>query len=713
MKLSFFQAKLVGLRKISVMALTSVPKSQETKLYFVKGNDNPVLLKINRLVSNGELYRIDAELPFDYPFGSEAHIFSHNLGSTPVDLSDVIDFPEFELMFNYKGDDLGANYTKEKTIFKVWAPLSNNAFLKIEEENGEFDIIEMVRKPKGVFEIEVEGDLLNRKYHYIVNNSGVVNETNDPFGYGTSLDSKYSAVVDVVSLRNKKRIKPKTQIRSSLDALVYELHIRDFTESKSSDIENKGKYLGLIEPDRKTKKGHPAGLDYLKYLGITHVQLQPVLDFNSHDLADYKKEYNWGYDPISMFALEGSFSLHPEIPQTRLEEFREVVDTLHKNNIRVNVDVVYNHMFDYMKTSFERIVPFYFFRRRQNGQIANASGCGNDFASEKYMARKAILLSVKHLFDTFDIDGLRFDLMGLIDIETINDVVKIAKSYKSDALIYGEGWNMGYELPFEKKACSENADKMMDVAFFNDSYRDVVKGPTFQDAIKTKGFANGDYNYVWGFEYVYNGSTLNHVYAPRYKKAHQSLNYVECHDNNTIFDKFKFSNENDDDEYLYDRVRLANALVILSIGMPFIHMGQEIGMSKQMLDNTYNIPKINHLSYREVDARIDMVETFRNLVSIRNHELSFLKELDDPKEIEKVVKFEQLPNSLLRINLTPKDAKIKKAMMIINITDKTVPFELDDYYSLIFSYGEAKMDGRIKVKNLIVSPRSIQILIHK
>ncbi len=710
MKMSFFQAKLVSLRKISVMIMTSIPKGPTIKLFFFQDRKPPIELKVSRLVSNGELYRIDLELPFDYPFGSETSLFSFNLGSTPIDLSDVIDFPEFGDMFNYEKDDLGITYTKENTTFKVWAPLACHAFLKYETKENEFSILKMERGEKGVYEATVKGDLLNKRYVYIINNSGVIRESTDPFGYGASMNSEYSAVVDVESLRHKKRIAPKRKIRNALDAVIYELHVRDFTEAKSTDIVNKGKYLGLTETGRKTRKGNPAGLDYLKYLGISHVQLQPILDFNSPDNPDYKKSYNWGYDPISMFAIEGSYSNHPEIPQCRLEEFREVVDVLHQNDIRVNVDVVYNHMFDYLKTSFEYTVPSYFFRRRQNGQLAMASGCGNDFASEKYMARKAILLSVKHLFDTFDIDGLRFDLMGLIDIDTINEVVKIAKSYKEDALIYGEGWNMGYELPFEKKACSENADKMPEVAFFNDSYRDVLKGPTFSSDIRKKGFVNGEFDYAWGFEYVYMGSTINHVYAPRYKKAEQSLNYVECHDNNTLFDKLKYSNEDEEDSSIYDRVKLANALVILSIGMPFIHMGQEIGLSKNLLDNTYNIPRVNHMSYTQLDERIEMAEALKALVDLRNNELAFLKDLNDPKDIEKCVTFSQIDNSLLKITFNPLDGSYKEVVIYVNVTNNTITQQLDKYYSLIFTYGNAKVNGNFQVKNLMIPPRCICVL---
>ena len=244
-----------------------------------------------------------------------------------------------------------------------------------------------MKRDGSVFRLSVPGDLLNYKYHYIVTNNGLTFEVNDPYAKGTSLNSEYSVVIDYDLLLNKKKVALQTKIDNYVDAVIYETHIRDINEGNFNDVVNKGKYLGFVETGRKSKGGHPAGLDYIKYLGMTHVQIQPILDFDSVDDKNTKNWYNWGYDPISFFALEGSYSIKPEDAMSRLYEFREMVDELHKNDIRLIVDVVYNHIYKYEDNALEKLVPHYYFRKRRNTLLSNASGCGNDVASERKMAR--------------------------------------------------------------------------------------------------------------------------------------------------------------------------------------------------------------------------------------------------------------------------------------------------------------------------------------
>ena len=251
----------------------------------------------------------------------------------------------------YLRDDLGANYKKEETEFVLWAPVSEKVTLNLEQNDNTFKKYPLNKEDNGVFRLIVKGDLLNKKYFYTVINDDKEVNTNDPWGKGTSLNSQYSAVVDVDAIKNIKNITPKKKINSYLDAIIYELHIRDFTEDKHTDIVDKRHYLGLVEENRKTNGNHVAGLDYLKFLGITHVQLLPILDFYGPDDINPLRGYNWGYNPISYFALEGSFSHSPEIPQSRLVEFKTMVNALHKNNIRVILDVVYNHVYEYKNTS--------------------------------------------------------------------------------------------------------------------------------------------------------------------------------------------------------------------------------------------------------------------------------------------------------------------------------------------------------------------------
>ena len=511
----------------------------------------------------------------------------------------------------------------------------------------------------------------------------------------------FSVVVNPKEIAKKARIEPKTLVKKNTDAIIYELHVSDFTLNKHMPIVNKGKFLGLIEDNAKTFDGHPLGLDYLKDLGVTHVQLLPVLDYFGDNNVDQNETYNWGYDPVSWFSLEGRYSSKVNAYQYRLEEFRQVVDTFHKNDLRINLDLVFNHVYEHLHSFIENIVPNYYFRKDKNGLNSCASGCGNDIASERYMVRKLILDSVSYLFETFDIDGLRLDLMGLLDINTVKEMHDIIKGYKKSALIYGEGWNMCEELKDEDKACSDNASKMEDIGFFNETYRDIVKGSSFD--LDKKGFLSGDFSYADGFIYAFMGSCVDYIYKNKFVSANQSINYVECHDNNTLYDKLLISNEDEDEEIRLRRIKLMNALTVLSFGVPFIHMGQEIGLSKEGLNNTYNIPKINNFYPKYVDERYDMIDSLKDIISLRNNELSFLKEISDPKEIEEMINYQKINDSILRI-----DFKGKDITFLINVTNKNQLLELGDYYQTLFIYGDD--NNSLKLNSVILPPISLTIL---
>ena len=320
---TYIRAKLISWRKINVIVFTDIPRPESFKVTIYKNDQAIKKVTISKLTSINIVYFFDVTLDEDYELGASYRLLIGSLPFDTVDTSSVVDFPDFDDRYAYDGDDLGSIYAKDETNFAVWAPLAEFVDLKLFEPNGETKILPMTRTDKGVYRIKVKGDLLNYKYHYIVNNNGVVAEVNDPYAKGTSLNSEYSVVIDYDLLLKKPRISPKTPFENYVDALIYETHIRDINEGNNNDVENKGKYLGLVEEHRKTKGGNPAGLDYLKYIGVTHVQIQPILDFDSVDDVDTKKWYNWGYDPISFFALEGSYSIHPEDAMSRLYEFRE------------------------------------------------------------------------------------------------------------------------------------------------------------------------------------------------------------------------------------------------------------------------------------------------------------------------------------------------------------------------------------------------------
>ena len=701
MKNSFIKAQLTSLKTFQVMVFTNVPRTNDISFTVFKDpKDEGRKVKLIRQSGSNLVNIFELELPENYEFGKQYYVGLTSFNPQPIDVNNAIYFPEFEELFNYHGDDLGATYYKDHTEFAVWAPLATKVVLKIARSRDKYEYFEMKRSAKGVYRYNLEGDQLNLRYSYLVTNDGVTRESTDPYAKGASTNSFFSAVVDYESVKKMPKIAPKNEVKNYVDAVIYEVGIRDFTEQneKATNIVNHGKYLGFVEDNRKTSGGHPAGLDYLKYLGITHVQLNPVIDFGTVDDVDMNKKYNWGYDPISMFALEGSYSLHPEIPQERLVEYRTMINKLHKANIRVIMDVVYNHTYNYLTSCYEKIVPQFYFRRAHNGVFACASGCGNDFASEKYMVRKMITDSLKYFVDVFDVDGFRFDLMGLSDIETINKGVKDCRRLKKDLMFYGEGWNMG-DLPFEKKACTDNAREMPDVGFFNDTYRDIIKGATFDKS--AKGYVGGDINYAFGMKFAITGSTIDFNYNARFIDANQSINYAECHDNNTLYDKLTFSNPDEDEETLLARVRLTNGIIATSIGVPFYHMGQEIGQSKKGLDNTYNVLGVNKMDWHLVDERFEMVNYLKAMIAYR-HEL----ECGIPHTKADIQAgtsiYERDGGMFLEINDLPKKAKYSKQVVVVNPTTKAIEMNPEDKYELIVgTHGVA--NPKHTNKNLIVS----------
>ena len=711
----FYQAKLIDLSHIQLVVNEYVPHNGEDISIVFHYDNEQVKIKRSSIISDDNHSLIKFKLPFDYPFGKKCYLEIERLSNVIIDLSEVPYFNEFDEMFNYDGDDLGSNYNKGETLFKVWAPLSDSVSL-ILLEKGEEISFEMERGEKGVYHLLLKGDYLNYRYAYKVSNFGQEYVTIDPYSKIIDKSGRYTIIVNEKELYEQERVLPKTKINKLSEAIIYELHVQDFTLDESTNIEHKGKFLGLIEKSKKTKKNHPAGLDYLKYLGITHIQLLPVIDYNGNDEANPLKDYNWGYDPLSFMALEGRYASNLDDGQARLKEFRKVVDEMHRNDIRVNLDIVYNHLYQHLDTCYSKIVPNYYFRRDRNNLYANASGCGNDVKSERFMVRKIILDAIRYLFKAFDIDGVRLDLMGLLDVTTVLMMEEEIKKIKEDAFIYGEGWNMGEELPLKDKACSDNASKLSSVGFFNDLYRDLVKGGTFGEGLYQKGFGCGNPSLYEAYLYAYMGSVNNFDLKKRFLTPSQSVNYVECHDNNTLFDKLCLSNGDEDEETLLRRIKLINTLLLLSYGVPFIHSGQEIGLSKCGLDNTYKTPKVNTFNYSFLDQRFMMCEYLREVIKLRKNELAFYQKMDSDEAILKSLHYEMTNDSLLRINIKGSEVGegFNELFIIINVLDKTSYLSLEDYYTPLLLYeGSNEKVKRMRIKNLIVSPLSVNILLKK
>ena len=703
---SYLKAKLFSWRRINVILFTDIPRPEKLKVSLYK-EDKLVKKETAHFTSINNIYIFDINLDSDYELGKNYRLLVGDLQCTNIDVNDAIYFKDFDDRFFYEKEDLGSNYSKEATEFVMWAPLASEVKVKLISPNNETIIREMVREDKGIYRLKVNEDLLNYKYRYIINNSGVVTEAKDLYGKEVSLNSEYSVVIDTEALLKIKNVKPQTEINNYVDAVIYETHIRDLNEGNYNNTVNKGKYAGFAETERKTVGSNPAGLDYIKYMGFTHVQIQPVLDFDSKDDIKTNNWYNWGYDTLSFFALEGSYALHPEVPASRILEFKEMVNKYHENDMRIIMDVVYNHIYEYENSDFEKTVPHYFFRRRRNHYLSNASGCGNDFASERKMASKIIVDSVKYLFKYFDIDGLRFDLMGLLDIATVKACYKEARKIKADAILYGEGWDMGEELPKEEKASKNNAALLKEFGFFNDAYRDIVKGPSSSFNLHEKGYICGNTDYAYGLDYAFHASTLPLSYQPMFNSANQSINYLECHDNSTLYDKLLVSNAFEEEKVLLDRVDLANHILLLSFGVPLVHAGQEIGQSKDGLDNTYKTIGVNNLNYRLVDERFDMVNRFR-LFNILRKKLAYTK-LFKPEEIKSVFEISHWDNGVYL--LTAKNKNIvnneKEFVILINPSAEKIPVVLDNYYT---EFNGVDDNRAITVKNSVLPGCSLKML---
>lgn len=537
-----------------------------------------------------------------------------------VQLGDVYDTLEFNTQFTYEGDDLGPVYSDDSTTFKVWAPTAQdvNLVLYDDHKSSEGQTFEMSFESEGVWSATVEGDLHNQLYVYAVKHQNTYEDVVDPYAKGVSVNGLRSAVIDL------DRTNPddwddayKTNFTNPVDAIMYEIHVRDLSMHGESNIENKGLFLGFTELNTETSNGFSTGLSYIKDLGITHIQFMPIYDYGSVNEAKDDYDFNWGYDPVNYNALEGSYASDPFTPDVRINEFKQVVQTIHDQDLKVTMDVVYNHVYSLNAMAFEKLVPGYYFRKEDTGSYANGSGCGNETASERPMVRKFMVESVTYLADEYNLDGFRFDLMGLHDVETMNQVRAALDEIDPSITIIGEGWNMGNVLASDLKANQNQAHLMPGIAHFNDTIRDGLKGSVFDQL--DQGFVNGK----TGMSGVVYSGVLGGIQYNEYStwgdiEPSQSVTYVEAHDNNTLFDKLNLSNPEDNFETITKMHLLADSIVLTSQGVSFIHAGQEFMRTKFGDENSYKSSDIiNRLDWTRREKNDHIVQYFKGLIELR------------------------------------------------------------------------------------------------
>ena len=552
------------------------------------------------------VYTMALEQPLDL-FGSYTLTFMGQ--DYAVKLPNVYSTESFEAEYTYEGNDLGANWTAEKTTFRVWAPTASAVRVNLYESgtegtNDRIEQLTMTADVNGTWIVEKEGDLNGVYYTYEVDVNGQTNEACDPYAKTTGVNGKRAMVIDMASTNPEgwENDKDPHFGNAITDAVIYELHVRDLSVDENSGIENKGKFLGLIETGTTNPEGVPTGLDHVKDLGVTHIHLLPSYDYGSVDESKLDiPQFNWGYDPVNYNVPEGSYATDPYNGAVRVKEFKQMVKGLHDNGISVIMDVVYNHVYSADAYCFNKIVPQYFSRVNEDGHYSSGSGCGNDTASERSMVSKYIVDSVKYWADEYHIDGFRFDLVGLIDTDTINAVVEEVHKTHPNVIFYGEGWTMGTQMTKEgyTMATQVNSEAVPEFAFFSDTLRDALKGDVFSTS--KQGYVSGSDAYAVTISKCF-------VAAPGWtKNPTQTINYASCHDNNTLYDRIVISTPKATAEEQIRMNNLAAAIYMTSQGVPFVHAGEEMLRSKPLPDggfdhNSYNnTDEVNNLKWADLN----------------------------------------------------------------------------------------------------------------
>ena len=571
---------------------TGAPLKEKIKGYFKVIDDST-----SKEVAQADARQGDSDASYVITMKDElnklnTYTLSYGNGLTfQISMPDVYSTDEFESEYTYDGDDLGATWTKEKTTFKVWAPIATDVKVNLYKsgDEGADDLIEsvpMTLDEKGVWTAEKDGDLNGVYYTYQAEVRGEKIETIDPYARTAGVNGKRGMIIDLSSTNPDgwDRDKNPNSGNNYEDDVVYELHVRDFSYDESSGMKNKGKYLAFTETGTKNSNGDSTGIDYLKKLGVTHVHMLPVYDFGSVDESKPDEDqFNWGYDPVNYNVPEGSYSTDASDGAVRVKEFKEMVEALHKAGISVVMDVVYGHVYSADTFSINELTPGYYSRPN-----SNASGCGNDTATERSMNRKFIVDSMNYWADEYHIDGFRIDQVGLFDTDTVNEIVKTLHKKDPSMLLYGEGWTMSTVPTKDVTLADQQAAKETPgFAYFNDTIRDGLKGGVFDT---DPGYVTRSYGKV---KYLVKSIRGNVAWAA---SPDQSINYVSCHDNYTLFDRITISNGKDSKAQRIAENKLAAAVIYTSQGVPFMQAGEEILRTKVIADtgefdgNSYNAP---------------------------------------------------------------------------------------------------------------------------
>lgn len=634
----------------------------------------------------------------------------------------------------FGGDDLGAVYSPECTKFRVWAPDARQVTLQLYAAGNDTPVTEScIMEPGegGTFSCAKEGDCAGLYYTYLVTGAdGGQQEAVDPYARTTGVNGKRAMVVDLKGTDPEGFGEDHYRNPASItDAVIYEGSVRDLTIDASSGVVNRGKFLGLAEAGTKNSYGEATGLDYISGLGVTHVQFLPMFDFETVDEAHAsERQYNWGYDPDNYNVPEGSYATDPFDGAVRIREMKEMIQAFHNRGIGVIMDVVYNHTFRASDSNLNKLAPGYYYRSDANGIFTNGSGCGNEIASERMMARRLIIDSLMYWMTEYHIDGFRFDLMGVLDTETMREAARTLRAVRPDVFLYGEPWNGGdSDLSVEKRAFKCNMQALPEIGAFNDGIRDAVKGDVFR--MEEPGFVNGGSDcedvlrsgimgaarHLRDHDRIYGGEVWM-------KEPGQSINYVSCHDNYTLWDKLALSCPGEDETMRKRMNRLAAAIILTSQGVPFLQAGEEFLRSKSipgtgiLAENSYNMADaVNSLKWDRIHEHDDMVAYYRGLMAFRRKHPAL--RLREARQVEECLRFlEHTPSGAVAYVLDGTKAQdpAAKICVIFNNTRETVSVELPEPgpWSVMVDAGRSGVDEIFLVEtNAVAEPVSAMVIV--
>ena len=690
---------LVGITESNKVQFSVTPNARITsmdQITIYSGNQTLEITKIFPMNMNAGTFFVTVGENFD--LSKDYSIKVDGYGTAPIVPTKIFDSDYFAENYHYDGDDLGAVIDGENTTFKVWAPTASRVVLNLFEKGHDvaaYKQVEMVKGEKGVWS-HTEACGHGTYYTYTVTTSVGTQEAVDPYAKAAGVNGKRGMVVDL-SLTNPEGWDEdtyRTDINSYSEAVIWEVHVRDFS-NKIASSDYKGKYLAFTERGLVNEHGQPIGVDYLVELGITHVHLLPVYDYASVD-ETRNDQFNWGYDPQNYNVPEGSYSTDPYNGEVRINEYKQMVQALHNAGIGVIMDVVYNHTYD-ANSNLNKIVPYYYYRYTSTGANSSASGCGNDTASERYMYGKYMVDSTSYWVNEYHLDGLRFDLMGLHDLQTMQEVETAVHTINPHAVIYGEGWTMGSTIDGSAQADQKNIIKIKPtegaiggIAVFNDVIRDSLKGSVFDTA--SQGYINGAPTSVNLKKIVFsmNGASDRTVgYADAWDvKNSMVVNYMSAHDNNTLWDKLLLSAPEATDEQRNKMNNLGAAIVMTSKGIAFWQAGEEMLRTKPDGKGGYD-----HNSYMSSDAVNNIDWSVLDGESRQYNTMLYYKGLIEMRKAygiftdnDTVIRFDELGGGAAAVKfgyLDENNEFVAQAIVVINPNTNMISYNLEGEWNLV------------------------------